>query len=120
MMPYYTVRIDDSDGNDNTVCDVVVEASDRKDAAVKVSDMIEVRLGDKVEGDGGFGFYYVCDCDIPEDEADTWECSHGGITVAEPHDNPLCGIEGPFEDYDTAYSAIPSYHVKMDVEDIGR
>jgi hypothetical protein len=84
---WYIVESRESDGNDCSVTDHIVEADDAEAAVNKVCDELERRATERgigMESDGGFGYYFECDCDIPEGEEDSWECSHGGVDVAEP------------------------------------
>jgi hypothetical protein len=84
---WYIVESRESDGNDCSVTDHIVEADDAKAAVNKVCNELERRATERgigMESGGGFGYYFECDCDIPEGEEDSWECSHGGVDVAEP------------------------------------
>ena len=103
-MPFYLVSISDSDGNDNTILDYTVEADSKADAVEKTADAVEARAkenGIGMESDGGFGWFYHCDCDIPEAEEETWECSHGGITINDGEE----AVDGPFDSESEARKA---------------
>ena len=77
-MTHYLVTWHETDGNDATVYDTVVKA-DSEDAAYEAgsdeaftySNMIDA------EPDGGFGFYFPCDCPEDTDYCD----GHGGIVM---------------------------------------
>lgn len=83
-MSHYLVTFHETDGNDATVFDAIVEAADEQGAFCKVSDAIEADLterGTSFETDGDCGVYFQCEEDCPE------ECDgHGGIAMrtAEP------------------------------------
>jgi hypothetical protein len=100
---YFLVTFHETDSNDVTVYDTIVEIDPCRDADVDhtgcesltcvtckdaafgvVCNAIAKRLnedGRPYSEDGNFGFYFDCDCEIPEDEAETWECPHGGIVM---------------------------------------
>lgn len=54
-----------------------------------------------LDTDGDRGYYRECDCDIPPTEIDTWECSHGGISISAPE---------VYETEDAAITACVYYH----------
>lgn len=93
-MAAYMFELRDSDGNDCTVYDVIVEAAFKDEAVGKVFAWIQTEYpGD--EEDGDFGTYHPCDCECDHGVAphdceqgcgDSWECSHGGLLVSEDAD----------------------------------
>ena len=101
---YWVVECRDSDGNDCTVLDFIVQAEDADKALSKVMDECMNRVPTADE-DGGWGAFYACDCDLPtdQDELDCWECSHGGFLLSETP-------EGPFATEAEALDASPVYH----------
>lgn len=101
LKPWWVVECRDSDGNDCTVIDFVVRAETADKALHAVMDECMSRAPD-AEEDGGFGAYYACDCDIPEND-EYWECSHGGFSLDE------INVRGPFETENEALGASPSY-----------
>ena len=83
-MRHYLVTFHETDENDTTVYDCVVNAEDENGAFGKVADEIAKRLdtdGRPYSEDGGFGFWFDCTCD----DADYCD-GHGGIVMrtAEP------------------------------------
>jgi hypothetical protein len=89
------------------VTDHIVQAKSCEVAVDRLMQTFEKRAverGIELESDGSYGYFYGCDCDIPEEEADYWECSHGGITVQEPDE-----IQA-FATYEEAEAARATYH----------
>lgn len=83
-MPFYLAHVHDSDGNNNNISKLIVEAEDLDAAYEVAANEVETRLKQnnvEWESDGNFGGYYECDCDIPEGEENHWECSHGGWSL---------------------------------------
>lgn len=91
---YFWFRLDDSDGNDNSVYDLIVEARKYTQAVDRVSEFLDrfvERSGH--ESDGMWGTYAPCNCHCDHqsigfcDEAkcqraaDRLDCSHGGVTI---------------------------------------
>lgn len=80
-MSYYLITWDESDGNDCTVFDTIVQAESRELALGLLSDSIEKTLtnsGTSYESDGNeLGYYFNCADDCPED----CEEAHGGINL---------------------------------------
>jgi hypothetical protein len=77
---YFLVTFHETDGNDTTVYDSVVEAETEDAAFGKVADSIAADLdkaGTAYSEDGDCGFYFDCteECNGAED------CSHGGIVM---------------------------------------
>lgn len=103
---FWTVEIRDSDGNDCTVYDWIIEADSGWWARDKAFEEAQRRVPD-AEHDGDSGAYYPCDCEIPEGEEDSWECSHGGYIIGEP--------EGPFDSSAEAWENAPYYHVREEI-----
>ena len=106
-MSYWLVECRDSDGNDCMVMDFIVEAQNPEVALNKVMDKCMSRCP-SAEEDGGYGAWYACCCEIPDDELDTWECNHGGFWLDEQ-------LEGPFETRNEAREASPVYHRTEDI-----
>jgi hypothetical protein len=80
-MAHYLVTFQESDGNDCTVYDAVVEADNEDAAYGRVCDAIEAQMkrdGTPYEDDGDFGFYFDCGGEC-EGECD----GHGGIVMRE-------------------------------------
>ena len=78
-MTHYLVTWHETDGNDATVYDTVVEAA-TEDAAYEAGSNEAYTYSNVInmESDGDFGFYFPCDC--PEDVE--WDCpGHGGIVM---------------------------------------
>ena len=86
-MKAYIVEIRESDGNDCTVYDCIVEAESHEDAFNKVYDHFSARAAaEGWESDGGEGWYFPCDCDDYICDPD-YECEgHGGIVIGEPEE----------------------------------
>ena len=117
-MPTYLIEVRDSDGNDCTVYDALVTAPTRDAASAKLWARLEEWYPTD-EGDGGFGTYHTCDCRCEHSTRDealcdgcaqTWECSHGGLTTNEDG--------GDVEEYATvaaARQAHASYHSLIDL-----
>ena len=107
-MAWFSVTFHETDGNDCTVYDTVVEAETEDEAFGKVADSLEKTLtadGRGFEDDGDCGFYFDCDCEIPEGDENTWECSHGGIVMREAE---------RFEGEEGAEAAHLFYHCRYD------
>lgn len=100
-MPTYIIEINDSDGNDCHVYDVVVSAPSRADALATVWRWINEEYPED-EPDGNGGTYHPCDCATSDDED-----SHGGLLV---------DTEGiaEFPDVQTAMSQ-RRYHTLIDL-----
>ena len=83
-MAWFTITWHESDGNDCTVYDTVVEAPDEDTALSLLGNAMETRMtanGTGFQKDGNhLGYYFDCDCD--EDYADTCE-GHGGTSLRE-------------------------------------
>lgn len=100
-MPYFLIEVRDSDGNDCTVYDAIVQAPDKAAASTRLWAELGSWYPDD-EDDGGYGTYHACTCecehgcspwddDAPGHKAgrcgDTgWECSHGGLLTDEDSD----------------------------------
>lgn len=83
-MKAYIVEIRESDGNDCTVYDCIVEAESHDDALNKIYEHFDARAErEGWESDGGEGWYFPCDCD--DDNSDACE-GHGGILIGEPEE----------------------------------
>jgi len=81
---FYVAHVHDSDSNDCTIFKLIVEAETLEQAYEKACTAVEERLAENKiewETDGMYGGYYLCTCNVPEDEQDTWECCHGGWYV---------------------------------------
>lgn len=81
-MSYYLITWDESDGNDCTVFDTIVQAESKDAALDLLGDAIEARLtknGTSWEDDGNqIGYMFNCAEDCPED------CDgHGGTSLRE-------------------------------------
>lgn len=105
-MGFYLITWDETDSNDTTVYDTVVESENKEAAFIKLSDHVQTRLIEnkvEFESDGSeFGFIFNC----------TESCSeycdgHGGISLRE--------IEEFFNE-ESAYSSIPHYHTKYFID----
>jgi hypothetical protein len=123
---FYLFEVRDSDGNDCSVFDVIVEAETKETASAQLWKHLEEQYPDD-EGDGGFGTFHACDCacdhfvgngqtpvvGICDDCADGWECSHGGLTTNED----AAGQYGPqeFATYNEALAAHARYHSLIDL-----
>ena len=86
-MPYYVIELRDSDGNDTTVYDLLIEAETKDTALDKAWKFVEEEWPND-EHDGGEGTYHPCDCaceheksEVCDDCWDGWECSHGGLLL---------------------------------------
>lgn len=79
---FHLIVWDESDGNDCTVFDTVVEAPTADDACSQLADALEKAMTENGTGyqeDGNMlGYYFDCDCD--EANADTCD-GHGGISL---------------------------------------
>lgn len=103
---FYIIEIRDSDENDCTVYEALVQALGREEAVDRIfAEWVEVEYPDD-ESDGDYGTFHACncecehgaavgDCDGEDDEkrelarqscSDSWECSHGGLLVSEPEE----------------------------------
>ena len=89
-MATFTIEVRDSDGNDCTVYDYVVQANTPDAALDAVWASVREDYPDDEE-DGGDGTYHPCDCVCDHRKRsvcarcrDTWECSHGGLLIGEP------------------------------------
>ena len=97
-MATFTIEVRDSDGNDCTVYDYVVQAETADAARDAVWASVREDYPDDEE-DGCDGTYHPCDCicehtipggttrferNVCEDCDDNWECSHGGLLIGEP------------------------------------
>lgn len=86
-MPYYLITWHESDGNDCTVFDTVVHATDKDAALTTLSDAIEKSLdenGTEYENGGDWlDYYFSCSEDCDQD------CEgHGGIVLREVEEYP--------------------------------
>jgi len=109
MSTFWVVEVNDSDGNNNDISDMVVEAVDAGTALDAAADAVEARAKERkidMESDGRFGWFYGCDCEIPAGEEDSWECAHGGVLLNETP-------EGPFETQEAAEAACAPYHSRF-------
>lgn len=79
-MSLFTVEVRDTDGNDCTVYQVLVDCDSAEEAREQAFDWAMREAPEGTEEDGDFGGFYPCDCD---DETPT-DCEHGGFTVGEP------------------------------------
>jgi hypothetical protein len=117
---FWLFEVHDSDGNDNTIYDVIVSA----DTGDKASDTLWKYLDEQYpndETDGGYGTYHPCDCECDHGKlsdcehgcSDTWECSHGGLLTNED----ATGDYGP-QEYETFADALANharYHSLIDL-----
>lgn len=103
---FYLFEVRDTDGNDTTVYDAIVEADNQENASDKLWAHLK-RCYPKDESDGGFVTFHTCDCscehstsEVCEECRGGWECCHGGILTNEDCE----GDYGPraFTDYDAA------------------
>lgn len=101
---FYLAEIRESDGNDCTVYDAIVEADSQEAASDKLHKEIEAAWAN-LESDGGFGYFFPCDC--PESEDGYSDCSHGGILAPEPE-----GYEA-YETFEKARDARRIYHCRF-------
>lgn len=85
-MSFFVYTIDDSDGNDNTVYESVIEA-DSKDAADEIiSAHFESEAKSKDwESDGDGGYYYPCDCEQPSEPEYPVTCDQCEVLVINGH-----------------------------------
>jgi hypothetical protein len=60
-MPYYLIELRDSDGNDCSVYDLLIEATDQDSALAKADAFIEEEYPDD-ESDGNGGTFHPCEC----------------------------------------------------------
>lgn len=68
---WYYIEIRESDGNDCTVYDAVIEANNRDDADYIVSRHFDALAEEKNwDSDGDSGYYFPCDCEAPEEPTD--------------------------------------------------
>jgi hypothetical protein len=90
---FFCFRMDDSDGNDNTVHDIIVEARNHKQALAHLSDYLDALCKGHEHNahmpDGSFGTFAPCDC----------HCDHQTIGFCEecedtPEACPECGRSG--------------------------
>jgi hypothetical protein len=66
-MKYYYYEIRESDGNDCRVYDCIVEAENKEQADQEVSSHFEAEAkANDWESDGDFGYFFPCDCEVPE------------------------------------------------------
>lgn len=88
---FYVFEVRDSDGNDCTVFDALVEAKTFELASSRLWRHLAECYPDD-ESDGGYGTFHACDCKCDhgrppfdcEHCAETWECSpHGGLLTNE-------------------------------------
>lgn len=103
-MPFYLYEIRDSDGNDCIVYDCIVEAADLDSAEDRIFEHFDAFT--TLDTDGDRGYYRECDCAIPPTEIDTWECSHGGISISAPE---------VYETEDAAITACVYYHSRYSI-----
>ena len=118
---FYIVEVQDSDGNDCTVYDALVQAPNRETAVERVfTEWVEVEYPFDEE-DGGYGTYHPCDCrcghykaleDCEAGCSDSWECSHGGLLVSEPEE----AKEYPTEE--EARACLVPYHSLIDLSEL--
>ena len=99
---YYLVTFDETDGNDCTVYDTIIEAPSQKAALNTLSKHIEADLKGEWTDDGSeFGYYFDCNSDCPED------CEgHGGIGLRE--------VEAHATEKDAQAARAP-YHVEYTI-----
>lgn len=125
-MKAYLIELRDSDGNDCSVDDILVEAESPERALDKAWEYVKETWPEDEE-DGGFGTYHPCDCEcehatttlaslkdretpitgVCDDCRDSWECSHGGVLLSEEP-----------EEYETvaqARAAHATYHGLVDL-----
>lgn len=74
----YLFELYDSDCNDCTVNDVLVQANNEEEAKEKICRYVE-DTDPELEADGGYGWYYPCKHDDTED----WCEGHGGVVLNE-------------------------------------
>lgn len=80
-MNAYIVEIRESDGNDCTVYDCIVDAHSEQDAFDRVYAHFDERAEhEDWENDGGEGWYFPCDC--TDADADACE-GHGGLMIGD-------------------------------------
>lgn len=96
---FYLIELRDSDGNDVSVYDLLIEAKSQEKAFDK-ADAYMVETWPDDESDGNLGTFHPCHCvcehGFPRDGIDcphfddgndcdtsTWECSHGGLLLSE-------------------------------------
>ena len=114
---FYLLELRDSDGNDCTVYDIIVEAADQDSALDRAWSEIMKDYPDDEE-DGGYGTFHPCDCECEhgvnpyqceqECDGDQWECSHGGLLL---NDHNVKS----FETYAEALAAHARYHCLIDL-----
>ena len=119
---FFLIELRDSDGNDCTVYDVLIEAKDDEEAYAILDKYIEEEYpGD--ESDGSFGTFHpcVCECEhgtksepLCEECSEDRECSHGGLLYGET------GYQGfeAFDTYEQAYEARARYHTLIDLTEV--
>ena len=95
----YLIRLDDCDGNDNRVYDVLIAAQSTREALDKAWKYVKEEYPEDEE-DGSYGTYHPCHCEcehgLPAQEAEEphkgrtkycdpemWDCSHGGVVLSE-------------------------------------
>jgi len=105
---YYTIVWHESDGNDCTVYDTIVERNDKEGAELALDATLEKHLkgnDQSAESDGNLlGFYFDCDCEENPD-ADPETCDgHGGTCHRE--------TMGPFPTYRDAEKACSNFHIR--------
>jgi hypothetical protein len=113
-LAWWLVEVRESDGNDGSVTDFIVEAESKETAGDRV---MKVFTDAGHEEDGSWGTFAPCDCEcehtygVCDDCADSWECSHGGASLPEPED-----IQGPFDGPAQAKAAGSCYHSTVEME----
>ena len=113
---FFLFELRDSDGNDCSVSDLIIEAQTLDDAREKAGDALD-DLFPEHESDGLWGTYAPCDChcehqsvgfcelEACDNERETRECSHGGATVNGDDDT----VKG-YETFEEAREAGSKFH----------
>lgn len=71
----YIFELRESDGNDCTVYDAIVEADSSKQALALLADDLDSRAKAKDwESDGNYGYFFPCDCEQPGEPLDELPC----------------------------------------------
>ncbi len=69
MFTLYEIR--ETDGNDCTVFDCIVEGKDREDCDEQLGEHFDgLAKKHNWESDGGWGYYFPCDCESPDEPFD--------------------------------------------------